>query len=271
MADRKGCKVDHTIHRYAVSAPPETDASLDEYLVARWTGAHGEDAVGYKELTAWFNKRVLARALQRADSETRPTALDGEYAALTGDDEDARAAVAEDLADAGVDVEAVRRDMVSWSTMRRHLKECLDAEKQTATADTDWERDSVAIARERLQEKVQTALGSLATKARLPEATKADVDVQVTLSCPECPTRVQLVEAVDRGYVCERHFETAETRETEEADERISLRDASGAVLPLGFAATALGAVPGGPVDVGDLLGSGLGSLVFDVGVALPW
>ena len=102
--------------------------------------------------------------------------------------------------------EAVVDQMASWSTMRRHLVDCLDAEKEPRTAGTDWERESVDIARRQLVEKVNDALSSYETKGEIAGATGADVSVQVQLSCPECPTRRSLTDAIAVGYVCRDHL-----------------------------------------------------------------
>lgn len=91
--------------------------------------------------------------------------------------------------------------------MRHHLKDCLEAEKDTQPADTDWETDTVRMAREQATEKAQSVLSSLASKGRLRNGEQADVDVQVKLSCPECSVRVPFADAVERGYVCETHFD----------------------------------------------------------------
>jgi DNA-binding transcriptional ArsR family regulator len=132
--------------------------------------------------------------------------VSSEYEALTGDDELAREEVLEDLRSDGIDAAAVVDDMVSWSTLRHHLKDCLEAEKAPARAATDWERESVRIAQERTAQKVSDALRSLESKGELPQAERAEVAVQVQLSCPECPVRVSLAEALNRGYICREHL-----------------------------------------------------------------
>jgi hypothetical protein len=98
--------------------------------------------------------------------------------------------------------------MVSWSTMRRHLVDCLGGEKERQAASSDWERESVRIATEKLTEKVGDALSSYETKGEIAGATEADVSVEVLLSCPECPTRRSLADARRLGYVCEDHLGT---------------------------------------------------------------
>jgi hypothetical protein len=209
------CKVDTIIERYGLSAPDLEYASIDDYLIARWTGTDGYESDGYQALTTWFNKRVLKRVYEQQGRETLSVRLESEYEVLTGDDELGREELAADLATDGLSVDELREEFVSWSTMRRHLNDCLEASKERRQSTSNWELDSVDFARNKTVEKTNAALKSLATKNQLPDADKANIEVQVKLSCPECPTRVPIEDALERGYVCSEHFqdqpETAET------------------------------------------------------------
>jgi DNA-binding transcriptional ArsR family regulator len=210
MAEGTRCKVDIVADRYDLTAPGGQDGSLDEYLVRRWTGDGESEALGYEQLTEWFNRRLLRQVYETNGRETLGTRIESEFEALVGDDDLLRQEVIDDLESDGIDAETLREDMVSWSTMRRHLKACLDAEKATTRGEaSDWELRSIDIARSQVEGKTGDALRSLATKQRLPEGHRATVEVQIKLSCPECPTRVPLEDAVERGYVCKDHFVTA--------------------------------------------------------------
>ncbi|MFB6180106.1 MAG: rod-determining factor RdfA [Halorientalis sp.] len=267
MADRKGCKVDRTIDRYELSPPGGQFETLDAYLVARWTGETGGESVGYKGLTDWFNKRLLKHVYERHGRSTLGTRLDSEYDALTGDKELLRGEVVDDLAADGIDAETVQRDMVSWSTMRRHLKECLDAEKQTREATSDWEVQSVEIAKDRLETKTGEALRSLDSKDKLPEATKAAVDIQVKLSCPECPTRVPLEDALNRGYICETHFETSDSES--ESGETIRLSDKIGLLIMIGLSTSLLTQFGAIMYHLTELSGIDIPSVTLEIGANL--
>ena len=206
MGDRGGCKVERVVEAYDLEAARGGYDSVDGYLEARWTGADGRGPEGYRPLAEWLNKRLLKRVYDDHGRETVGVRLDAEYAALTGDDELRREEVAADLRADGIDAEALLEDMVSWSTLRHHLQGCLDAEKPRPEGRTDWETESVRIATEQAAEKVAEALRSLEAKGDLPNADRAEVSVQVQLSCPVCPVRVSLTEAVRRGYVCPDHL-----------------------------------------------------------------
>lgn len=205
-----GCKVDSLIERHTPTVPDPGYESVDEYLVARWTGTDGRSADGYKALTNWFNKRLLKRVYEEHGRDTVSVHLDREYEVITGDENKdiQRDELAADLAADGLDIDEIKTELVSWSTMRHHLKGCLEAEKDTTPAETDWEANTVQMARERAAEKAQSVLSSLTSKGRLRDADRAQVDVQVKLSCPNCSVRVPFEDAVERGYVCNTHSET---------------------------------------------------------------
>ncbi|ELZ02209.1 rod-determining factor RdfA [Natrialba aegyptia] len=214
-----GCKIDSLIERHGLTVPDAGHESVDEYLVARWTGSDGRSADGYKALTEWFNKRLLKRLYEVHGRDTVSVHIDREYEVITGDADIQRDELAADLATDGLDIDNITDEMVSWSTMRHHLKGCLEAEKETTPAKTDWEANTVQMARERTVEKARSVLSSLASKERLRDAEQAEVDVQVKLSCPDCSVRVPFEDAVERGYVCDAH---AENEPEEPVRERLS-------------------------------------------------
>ena len=226
------CKVDDLIERYDLSSPREEYETLDEYLLARWKGLDGMESEGYQTLTERFNKRVLARIYDDHERDTPKYRIDSEYEILTAEQGVRHDELAADLATNDIDIDDVRAELVSWSTMRRHLNECLGGEKEPPRSTSEWELESIDVARSKAIEKAQSALQSLSSKHRLPDATKADVDIQVKLSCPECPTRVSIEDAVERGYVCKDHFRTV----PEDPSGKDSSGKAQYTVLPSGMA-----------------------------------
>ena len=200
------CKVGRVADRYDVEAHHDGFDDLDRELLSLWKGEGRLEERGYRSLADWFNKRLLRSAYDANDRLTLGTRLDDEFETLTGDDDIARDELLDDLAQDGIDGERLRGDMVSFSTIRRHLTDCLGERKEPREAETDWEQTSVEIAADRLVEKVAKALSSHETKGRIDGAAGADVSVRVQLSCPECPTRRTLNEALRLGYVCETHL-----------------------------------------------------------------
>ncbi|WP_179204635.1 rod-determining factor RdfA [Halobacterium hubeiense] len=199
MADADRCKIDALIERYDFDAPSQDYESLNGYLLDRWT----EGGDGYGTLTARFNKRLLQHVYETHGRDTLETRLNSEYETLRGDDEILRRELMDDLVADGIDADQLVEEFVSRSTMRRHLKNCLNGQKKTPSAETNWERESIEIALSRAKEKTSEALRSLHSKGEFVDV--ADVDVTVTVGCSECPTRIPLREALARGYVCETH------------------------------------------------------------------
>ncbi|HET7325133.1 MAG TPA: hypothetical protein VFJ06_12450 [Halococcus sp.] len=216
MASRQRCKIDRALRNYDLDAVVTSHETVDDYLLARWKGTDGRSAVGYRPLTEWFNKRLLKYTYDETGRDATGTRLESEYEALTGDDELLREEVADDLRMDGVAVDTVLDAMVSWSTMRHHLKRCLEGEKQQPESTSEWERRSVDIARHQTEEKVTDALSSLDSKGRLPGGSATDVHVQVQLQCPVCHVRVPFEEALSRGHICREHLPSEKADETNE-------------------------------------------------------
>ncbi|WP_312910280.1 rod-determining factor RdfA [Natronosalvus caseinilyticus] len=204
--DSSCCKVGAALDRYDLDGTSTRHETFDDLLVARWTGTDRGTAQGYRPLTEWFNKRILKRVYDDHGLETGGSRLDREYDALTGDDELYAEEVRDSLRSEGVAVDELQKSFVSWSTMQRHLNDCLEAEKERQRARTDWERNSVDIAREQLESKIDDALRSLSSKGEIRQGERAAVSVSIELECPECPIRIPLTEAIDRGYVCREHM-----------------------------------------------------------------
>lgn len=209
MASEHCCKVDRVIHRYDLTPPDAFDGDLDDYLVARWTGAGSTDSVGVRALAEWFNKRILRsvyRAHGRSDAAVR---VDADYEALRGTatPEHERAELLAELEADGIDGRELVEGFVGKSTLARHLKGCLGAEKSASGGDTGWEVDQIRIAAEAYRSRLDGAIRSLTNKGRLSGGAEAEMTATPYLSCPHCPTRVPVRAAIERGYVCPDHHD----------------------------------------------------------------
>lgn len=209
MASKHCCKVDRVRAAHGILPPSRVDGDLDTYLVDRWTGEGETDPTGIRTLTEWFNKQVLKtiyRTHGRSDSSIR---IDSDYKALQGNEipDHERAELLSELADDGIDGKATMKQFIGKSTLSRHLKECLDATKETPESQTEWEIDRVRVATNTYRSHLESALQSLGNKDRISGVGEAALQVQSYLSCPECPTRVTVQQAYEQGYVCADHHE----------------------------------------------------------------
>lgn len=205
MTDEK-CKIEYVSDRYDLDQFESRYDSIDEHLLARWTGDGRVKPEGYRTLTEWFNKRLLKLTYEKHGRETMGTRIESDYEALVGDDDLLREEVMDDLRADGIDPDGLTRDFVSWSTMRQHLTECLDGEKTIRESTSDWERQSVAYAKNITRSKVSDALSSLDSDGKLAGGDHAEITVQVLLQCPDCQTRIPFEDAIDRGYLCGEHY-----------------------------------------------------------------
>jgi hypothetical protein len=202
------CKVETLTEKYTLDEVEARYESTDQRLLARWTGDDGGSAVGYRPLTEWFNRRLLRSLYEQHGRETLGVRVESDHDVLTGDDELLREELIDDLAADGIDAAAYLDDTISWSTMRRHLNDCLGGEKQIERSESGWERETVRIAREHAAGKVREAVSSLASRGDLSGGDQANVDVEVNVSCPVCQVRVPLSDAIARGYICPDHLPT---------------------------------------------------------------
>jgi|AntRauMinimDraft_2_1070382.scaffolds.fasta_scaffold00870_2 hypothetical protein len=199
------CKVDNAIIKYDIGSQSTEFESINEELLAMWTGETQRKPLGYRSLAEYFNKQLLRNVYNQNGRLILGAQLEDELEILTGDDEIAQGELFDELKQDGIDDEEICSDLVSFSTIRRHLTGCLDGEKERQQAQTEWEQNSIEIALNTLDEKVAKSLSSYETKGEILSATDAEVSINIHLSCPECPTRRTLSDALQLGYVCEDH------------------------------------------------------------------
>ncbi|UWG49080.1 Uncharacterized protein HSRCO_2825 [Halanaeroarchaeum sp. HSR-CO] len=197
-----GCKIDALADRFALTAPTSATEDIDEYLLVRWRGDDGRPADGYGTLTEWFNKQLLGHFYENAGRETLGVRLDSEYEALVGEDELLRAEVEDDLASDGIDPARVREAFVSRSTMRRHLNDCLNGNKDSSTGESDWERRSIDLTLDMAEGRIRDALSSLSAKGAFPDPDSVEIDVEVQVRCVDDPYQIPLSEALAGSFEC---------------------------------------------------------------------
>ena len=142
---------------------------------------------------------MLRREMDAAGMETLGEEGQSKYRRLTGDDPTVAAEVRQSLRDAGVPVDRLEDDFVSYGVVRTHLKECLDAEREHTSG--EWERDAIDIASEHAAEKVREAVRSLENKGELDAIGDVSVHVTVELEDEDTHVRVPADRAIRRGYV----------------------------------------------------------------------
>lgn len=204
MRHRFCCKTGEMIHTYEFDRE-----EMDDTLVAKWRGENGHDELSINDLEHWFNKQLLQLVYQEHGRPDPEYKIDAEYEVLADDEipEHKRAELVSELEAEGIDAESLTDDFVSYSTIYRHFKECIDAEKGTDedNTDTDWERDGLDVAREQFRDRVTKSLRALSNKDRLAGYEDAELESSAHLRCDYCPTRVPVETAAEQGFVCATH------------------------------------------------------------------
>lgn len=217
MPSRHCCKVDRVRGSFDLSPPIRADEGLDQYLVNRWVGEDSSEAAGLRTLTEWFNKQLLKKVYRehgRSDSSVR---IDSDYNALQGSEipEHEQEELISELADDGIDGEAIKEEFISKSTLSRHLKNCLGASKQTPKSETEWEIDRIEVATNTYRSHLESALQSLDNKKEIDGLEDSTLQIQRYLSCSKCPTRVTVETAYEQGYVCSDHRDVSSSNKLE--------------------------------------------------------
>lgn len=187
-----GCKVCRVLDEYGMGR-------YEDRLLEQWQ-ADGPRRKGYRQLAEWFNTLLLRREMDRAGLSTLGDEAAAKYERLRSDDAVADE-VATELASAGVPIDRLRSDFVSYGVIRTHLTECLGATVDLEGG--DWEPDALAVTRDHATAKAREAVRSLRNKGTLSAGGEIAVDVSIDLECRACHVRVPAERAIRREYVCE--------------------------------------------------------------------
>lgn len=187
-----GCKVCRVLDEYGMQR-------YEEQLLEQWQ-ADSSQRKGYRQLAEWFNTLMLRREMDRAGISTLGDEAESKYERLRSDEAIAEE-VATELANAGIPIEQLRDDFVSYGVIRTHLKECLGSDVDLSSG--EWERDAIEISRNHAATKIEEAVRSLRNKGRLTAGGDVDIFIDVELECENCHSRIPAERAIRREYVCQ--------------------------------------------------------------------
>lgn len=186
VTDTCSCKVGRGIERYGLDG-------LDTELVRR----RREADASLRELADYINRRMLASALEAASVDLDDAlygAVDDEdavgvlYETLTSDETPTErvARVRTRLVQQGVDVEAIQSDWVTHTTVRSHLRECLEVDtSREASITLDDGRDTIEWARNRCAKVVGETFERL-RRADLLATGPLETSVTIQVTCSDC-------------------------------------------------------------------------------------
>jgi hypothetical protein len=179
---------------------------LGSEMESRWT--REDDRWSLRELADWFNKRLLEATLSEAGVRTVDGEVTNYYRLLTDDDDvnDAdRVQVRRRLEGAGVDVEALRREFVTYQAIRSYLK---DVREATYSEDTTTTPESVQQRIDRLAGRAERVASEQIGQLR----TNGDIDLgefrvftDTQVYCQECNNQYDVEDLLENGgCACDR-------------------------------------------------------------------
>lgn len=216
MTSNYCCKVGRIIDKYGLSTHVVSD-DINTVLRDKWLGEGMQPNTALRPLTAWVNQKLLQSVYTEHNRKATEPQLQAEYDAIVGDDKDRRQLILEDLEQDGIDASTVEADLISTSSLYRHLTTCLEVTKETkrGSSDTDWEKDKITYAKQLAKDRTEEVLKTWENKGELPDATDATVSVDIYVECPICAKRTTVMQAHNRGYICEEHLPSDTTTGTE--------------------------------------------------------
>jgi hypothetical protein len=187
------CKVSKSAQKYG-------KLELAEEIGRRWA----EDNKSVRTLADEFNQTLLKSALNQAGADL----LKGEVANLykllqsegTGEDQQIKAKAR--LDNRGIEPNTLLADFVSYQTIYRHLRRCLDLERDINSDDNDRSKLKARIrALETRTEKVTQKTISQFKDGDEASVKEPKVHLDITVFCEECNASMSLQEIFD-GKKC---------------------------------------------------------------------
>ncbi|AZH24819.1 rod-determining factor RdfA [Haloplanus aerogenes] len=179
----------------------DVDDGLGDELERLWT-ADGSERKSLRDLAAYFNRQLLEAAL----ASTSTTTVDGEvanlYRLLTADDVSSgmRTEARTRLERAGVDVEQLERDFVTYQAIRSYLQTYRDAEYESTSDEESVQNvlETVQRLRSRLQSVVENGLTRLRSTDRLTLG-EFRLFIDIDVLCEACGAQYGVVDLLKRG------------------------------------------------------------------------
>lgn len=193
MSRQRRSKVERLLDEYEL-------IGLGDELVESWT-AEGDERKSLRQLATEFNVELVDAVLEREGVTHFDTDGRAIYEALDNDDaERDRATVETRLDRAGVDVEALERDFVTYQAIRSYVKDVRDAEYETATDEEHIEKQKNTIQRlvSRATSVTEEKLTRLRDTGRIALGDfRLIIDFQVY--CRDCETQKTVSSLLDDG------------------------------------------------------------------------
>ncbi|WP_276256551.1 rod-determining factor RdfA [Halomontanus rarus] len=195
------CKIGRVLRAYSLEG-------FNTELETRWT-ADGEEHLSLRELETHLNKNIFREELNSKNISFLDKELEIWYSILTGEDPDntTQIPIKRRLERQGVDVDQVVNDFVSYQTINRHLKKCLEVE-QKARDETDVQYirrrvQQIYALENKLQTIIYDSLTQLDETGRI-SLNDFDVILDSNVICSNCGAHHTISDiVVNQGCKCD--------------------------------------------------------------------
>lgn len=181
------CKVGSGIQKYDLG-------DLDDELVRKYR----DDDYSLRDLETEVNVAFTRAALDAADTHGINASPEKIVRILhSGDDISRReeARLETQLQQAGVDVDELRKDYLSYRTVKNHLNDCLEVDtSRTETITLDDACATIGWARNRCENVIYQTLKRLSNANHITLGTDVDVTITPRVTCHDCGVSVTISE-----------------------------------------------------------------------------
>lgn len=190
--DRPASKVARIIEAYDLEG---MGASLE----ASWTGADGP-RTSLRDLADEFNRAVLAAAVREAGSTATDHDVEATYRVLTDDSVSGADTMRKEreLERDGVDVDALRTDLVTHQAIHTYLTDYREAELESRGVDPERKAETLERLEGRTAAVAESTLSSLIEAEAVTER-DYELFVEVRAVCEECGSDYPLVDLIEQG------------------------------------------------------------------------
>jgi hypothetical protein len=203
-----GCKIGRISKKYN-----HTEAI--EKLGEQWLDS--EEDMSLRQLARNFNQQILRQALHRTGQNPLTGEVENIYNLLTDGDVSAgdRIQVRNRLSKYGIDPDEIKDDFVSYQTVNRHIKNCLDISAAPDKGSTGLETpDAVSRIRSLQNWMAAVADRTISRSQSVQDTDSLDVIVDVNVTCRKCGMSLKPEQAIENdGCQCDREDELAAASE----------------------------------------------------------
>jgi len=171
---------------------------IEEELVARRTSE--ENPLSLRDLAAFFNRRVLRAAMEKARMDPLEGEVENTYRLLTEDDVSSgvRTETEKKLQRNGIDVDRLTSSFVTYQAIRSYLKEerKIDTDRPSDEDPIDRVAQSVERLRNRTTTVTEEKLGQLRRSGNLPVG-EFRVLLDLRVFCEDCGSQYEFEELLE--------------------------------------------------------------------------